>query len=164
MGLLLQNHHISFRLLLFSQASFFSWHESDRMWNTADRVEDSPWSGGGKRGLEGAGFQVWVTVGRKGSRSCLFTLWGWQPRWTSEWGGWVVWSPLGSFTPIITFTAAGAGLSGRTRVKKRKKSLPWCTLLKHAGLQVGVEWGTVRWILWSTAQHERTSSRDKHTR
>lgn len=46
-----------------------SLNASHRMWNV-DGVEDSL-----RIGEEGgAGFHVWVTLGRKGSRSCLFTL------------------------------------------------------------------------------------------
>lgn len=51
--------------LTFPRAVFSPWmSHSDRMWNAAVRVEDSPRSGE-EKGRGGAGFQVWVTVGRK---------------------------------------------------------------------------------------------------
>lgn len=63
---------------------------------------------GRKRGV---GFQVWVTVGRKGSRSCLFALWGWQRRGGGSsrvlWGH----SLLSSHSQLLP-----GGLRGRTRV------------------------------------------------
>lgn len=92
----------------------FSLHESDRMWNV-DWVEDSPWSG--KEGEGGAGFQLWVKLGRKGSRSCLSALWDGSRSvdWT---GGGSLRSPMGSFVSLITFTAAGAGPCRRTREGK----------------------------------------------
>lgn len=67
-----QNDHF-FQVVVFGSLTIllFSLHESDRMWNTTDRVEESPRSkeeGGGDGGR--GGFQVWVTVGRKRSRSC----------------------------------------------------------------------------------------------
>lgn len=47
------------------------------------RAEDSPRSG--KEG--GVGFQVWATVGRKGSRSCLFALRDGRHSGEPTWGG-----------------------------------------------------------------------------
>lgn len=86
---------------------------------------------GRKRGV---GFQVWVTVGRKGSRSCLFALWGWQQqrrRWRG--GGWSRvlrgHSLLSSHSQLLP----GGWVGGRGY------EIPWCTLLRHAGL--GAEWG-----------------------
>lgn len=105
-------YHVSvFRLYT---GPLFSLHESDRMWNV-DWVEDSPWSG--KEGEGGAGFQVWVKLGRKGSRSCLSALWGGSR--SGDWtGGGSFRSPMGSFVSLITFTAAGAGPCRRTREGK----------------------------------------------
>lgn len=98
------------------------------------------WSGGRiPSEWRGRGWEWgWIpSLGYSGKEEVTFLLaciMGWQAQWRSGWGG-ACSGAVGSFTPIITFTAAGDGLSGRTR----GKTLPWCTLLKHAGL--GVEWG-----------------------
>ena len=138
----------------FSASLLFCMSQSDRMWNAADRVEDSPRSGeeGGpdsKSGLQWEG---------GGSRSCLFALWYGSRGGELNGGGSCRvlrgHSLLSSHSQLL-----GPGwVGGWGLKKKKKKNLPWCTLLKHAGLQVGVEWG--QWIgpceaLWcSVAQHE----------
>lgn len=76
-------------------------------------------------------------MGRKGSRSRLFSLRD-GSRSGELTGGWVVQDPLGSFAPIITFTAAGAGLRGRTRVGKTSSMM---YTRQACWTQVGVEWG-----------------------
>lgn len=96
---------------------------------------------GRKRGV---GFQVWVTVGRKGSRSCLFALWGWQQQRRRWRGGRVEQGPPGSFTPIITFTAAAGGLSGRTRVWNPMMYTPQA---RWTWSWMGGQWGGSCWIL-----------------
>lgn len=68
---------------------------------------------GGRRG--------WIPClgysGKEGVTFLFVHIMEWQSQWRLEWG-WVVEGPLGSVAPIITFTAAGAGLCGRTRAGK----------------------------------------------
>lgn len=87
----LQNHFIKFKPYLTQAAFSLCMSQSDRMWNAADRVEDSPWSGeeGGldsKSGLqwEGRGHfpvcwhygmaavvDIWTGVGHAGSSGVI---------------------------------------------------------------------------------------------
>lgn len=97
---------------------------------------------GVERKGEGGGYCVWVTVGRRRSRSLQIAYWKRRRSGALDGGGLhrVLWghSLLSSHSQLLT-----AGLSGRTRAK----TLPWCTLLKHAGL--GAErgqWGGSSWI------------------
>lgn len=140
----------------FSTSLLFSSHESVR------QDVECRWSDGGfpsEWGGRRAGFHVWVTVGRKGVTFLFVRIMGWQPRWRSEWG-WVMQGPLGSFTPIITFTAAGAGLSGRTRAGKKKISHDVHSLSMLDGLELNgdneVDPVEYRWVKHCgvAAQHE----------
>lgn len=132
--------------LAFLQA-FFSllMSQSDRMWNAADRVEDSP------RSQEEGGLD---------SKSGL----QWEGR-----GHVPVCSRYGMAAVVKIWTGAGcAGSSGVVRSYhhirscwgsaewedegRGEKNLPWCTLLKHAGLQVECgQWGGSCWISLSEA-------------
>lgn len=99
------------------------------MWTAADRVEDSPRSGeergvepgGGGGGLDSTSGLQWEG---RGSRSCLhYEMAAAVEIWTGA--GHAMQGPLGSFPPIITFTAAGDGGGGGTeRRARKKKDLP----------------------------------------
>lgn len=81
------------------------------MWNAADGVEDSPRSGEEEGGwIPSLGYS-----GKEGVTFLFVRIVGMAAAAAAAWGR-VEQGPSGSFTPIITFTAAAGGLSGRTRV------------------------------------------------
>lgn len=55
--------------------------------------------------------------GKEGVTFLFVHIMEWQPRWRLDMGV-VMEGPAGSVAAIITFTAAGAGLCGRTRAGK----------------------------------------------
>lgn len=114
--------------------------QSDRMWNAADGVEDSPRSGEeeggwipslGYSGKEGVTFLFVRIVGMAAAAAAV------------AWGR-VEQGPPGSFTPIITFTAAAGGLSGRTRVWNPMMYTPQA---RWTWSWMGGQWGGSCWIL-----------------
>lgn len=93
------------------------------MWTAVDRVEDSPRSGE-ERGVEPRGDGLDSTSGLqwegRGSRSCLhYEMAAAVEIWTGA--GHAMQGPLGSFPPIITFTAAGGGGGTERRGEEGKK-------------------------------------------
>lgn len=99
------------------------------MWNAAERVEESPWSGEERRGLV-----EWIpSLGYSGKEGVTFLfvcVMGWR-----IWLGMGCAGSSGVTHSHIAFAAVGAGLSERTRAGKKNLS---CRL-KSAGL--GVERG-----------------------
>lgn len=71
---------------------------------------------GGRRLGGGGGFQAWVTVGRKGSRSYLFALWDGSRSGDLDCAG-----SSGVTRSHIAFAAVGAVLRGRTGEGGNKK-------------------------------------------
>lgn len=126
---------------------------TDRMWNV-DRAEDSPRSGEEEKPEGGVdGFQVCVTVGRKGVTFLFVGVEGCQER-ADHWEGRGR-VRAGSLRvlrghPLLSSHSQlqGPGRAGWEGEGTEKTLLPWCTLLKHAGLW-GWSWmRTMRRIHW----------------
>lgn len=84
--------------------------------------------------------------GKEGVTFLFVRIKGWQAQWTADLE-WVAQGSLGSFAPIITFAAAGAGLSGRTVVGKTSPMM----YAPQACWTFSWSWmGTMRLVLRST--------------
>lgn len=84
--------------------------------------------------------------GKEGVTFLFVRIKGWQAQRRADLG-WVAQGSLGSFAPIITFAAAGAGLTGRAAVGKTSPMM----YAPQACRTFSWSWmGTVRLVLWST--------------